>query len=239
MSNVSGSGNQDSRPLDRGVITRSVLNSVMRGGKFNVCSVNIQSVSAGSKMDELRFILSGSKASLVVVSETWANSRVSDDFLAVDGYKFMRHDRIRRRGGGLVVYCSLGVVWALVEKSSADCATEYMAVELRFDGRKFLVFAVYNPPGTPGFVELLGSKMRCFQSCYDDVFVVGDLNLDFSVSSFLLGIFLTSMVLLIILMGQPIFRLCLPRRLIILRRVFLIDSWLLARLTARTSLGMI
>jgi hypothetical protein len=173
-----GLGLVDSRSSDRSSIVGSVVNSVLLDRKFNVCSMNIQSIRSGNKMDELRLIFNKSKASVIVITETWANTSVDDTFLKLEGYKFLRHDRLLRRGGGILVYATTALRWSLVEKSGRDCRTEFVLVEIDVQGQRLLLFVVYNPPGVD-CLGLLEEKFSYFSSRYDDIVLVGDLNLDF------------------------------------------------------------
>jgi hypothetical protein len=112
--------------LNNILTTGIVINSALRPDKLNIVAMNIQSIKAANKMDELRMIFRQSRANLIVISESWTNTNVDDTFLELEGYKFLRHDRYRRRGGGLLVYADINFNWSLIEKSPLGSTTEYM-----------------------------------------------------------------------------------------------------------------
>jgi hypothetical protein len=168
----------DSGTSDRGVVVGAVINSALLAGKLNFCSINAQSIRSGNKMDEMRLIFGRSRASVIVVTETWANTSVDDAFLELEGYKFLRNDSFQRRGGGILVYAYSTLPWSLVEKSERGSRTEYMLVELLVQGQRLLLFALYNPPCVDclGFLE---EKIRHYSTRCDDMVIIGDLNVDF------------------------------------------------------------
>ena len=72
---------------NRGIITTTVLNLVLKLDKLNICSVNIQSICADSKFDEFKLIFGNSRASVIVVTETWTKPRISNEELTVNNFK--------------------------------------------------------------------------------------------------------------------------------------------------------
>jgi hypothetical protein len=94
----SGNGITVSATVSNNTTTGCVINSVLVDGKLNVCSVNIQSIRSGCKMDEFRHIFQGSKANVIVVTESWANTKLDDSFLVLDGYRFFSTRSCRQKG---------------------------------------------------------------------------------------------------------------------------------------------
>ena len=71
------------------------------------------------KLDELRTLLSVTKALFVCVTETWFTPDLHSDLVQIKGYRLYRNDRQDdltdlRRGGGTAVYVSLLVKSATV-----------------------------------------------------------------------------------------------------------------------------
>ena len=158
-----------------------VISSVLKSGKLNVCSINIQSITANLKLSELKILLHRSKINILVVTETWANKKVDDVDLQVDGYKLFRHDRVHKRGGGIAVYVKDGISCGVVERSTRSVNTEYLFLELHLQNDKLLLCSVYNPPRI-NCVSLLEEKFRTFCQLYDDIIIAGDLNKDYLTS---------------------------------------------------------
>ena len=67
---------------------------------------NAQSVI--KKMEELRAYVVIRKPDIVILTETWTNSNINDDFIKIKGYKMVvredRQDTVGGRGGGVIVY---------------------------------------------------------------------------------------------------------------------------------------
>jgi hypothetical protein len=67
------------------------------------------------KIDELACVASTLQPDLILITESWCNSEISDAFLSVDGYEVQpdlrldRQDTAQGRGGGLLVYVRHGV----------------------------------------------------------------------------------------------------------------------------------
>lgn len=75
--------------------------------------LNAQSIV--NKIDELGCLASINKPDLILVTESWCNSDISDAYLNIDGYELQldlrmdRSDTAQGRGGGLLVYTKNGV----------------------------------------------------------------------------------------------------------------------------------
>ena len=91
----------------------------------------------------------------------------------------MRHDRQKdSRGGGIAVYCKIGLKATIVMKSTLDSSVEYLGIEIQGEyNAKCLIVCVYNPHYTNnlnGFFEELGYKSLN----YENVIVCGDFNVN-------------------------------------------------------------
>jgi hypothetical protein len=63
-------------------------------------------------MDELAIITNDLKPDIILATETWCHSEISNAYLSLDGYELQpdlrvdREDTAQGRGGGLLVYTS-------------------------------------------------------------------------------------------------------------------------------------
>ena len=176
MANLNINRNGDT--LNRIDIIGCVMNSVFRVDKLNISTINAQSLTANSKMQEFRMLFKRTRANIVVVSETWATKKVSDSDISLAGFKCYRHDRSNKRGGGLAVYVLENILCAVIEKSPKSSKTEYIFLELHLPNAKILLCAFYNPPKV-NCIELLEEKFRLYSQKYDDIIITGDLNKDY------------------------------------------------------------
>ena len=175
---------------DRGVIVNCILNSALKSQKLNICSINIQSIMSGTKIDELKLIFENSRASIITVTETWLTSRISSDKLKVKGYKMYRNDRFSKRGGGILVYVSEHISCSLIEKSSGISQTEFLLIELFLQNEKILLASLYNPPRI-NCLQVFEDMFRKYMVKYDDFIIAGDLNKDYLTDSSLHDLFLS------------------------------------------------
>lgn len=157
-----------------------VLKSALVRDKLSVCCVNSQSMCARKmcKLDELRQIMCVSNVDIVCVTESWLNEKINSSMVEINGYNILRHDRIGRLGGGIVVYIKNGIDYKPVDKSKNEpgiTCTEYISFEVISNGNKMLISALYNPPDvecSPTMEYLLS----LYGAKYDRIFFLGDFN---------------------------------------------------------------
>ena len=79
---------------------------------------NAQSIVG--KIDELAALASEEKPDLILITETWCNSDISDAFLTLQGYNICvrkdRQDTAAGRGGGLLAYVKAGINFYEINK---------------------------------------------------------------------------------------------------------------------------
>lgn len=168
-------------------IPGTVIKSALIRNKLSVCCVNSQSICARKlcKIEELRAIVSVSKVDIVCVSETWLNENVNSSILSIDGYNIVRHDRVGRLGGGVLIYIKCDIPFNLVAKSdnqSGVAITEFLSIEVILQNEKLLLTAFYNPPEID-CTEPLEHLLALYGNTYSYVYLLGDFNTNLSVSS--------------------------------------------------------
>ncbi|CAH8659055.1 unnamed protein product, partial [Schistosoma margrebowiei] len=70
--------------------------------EFLILSFNARSLS--NKIIHLKTLLFLVNPTIVLITETWCNSSISDHSLNVDNYVFFRTDRCYGIGGGTIIY---------------------------------------------------------------------------------------------------------------------------------------
>jgi hypothetical protein len=74
------------------------------------------------KVDELRCVASMTNPDIILMTESWCNSEISNAFLAIDRYEIQqdlrtdREDTAGGRGGGLLVYGKTGLTILKLDK---------------------------------------------------------------------------------------------------------------------------
>ena len=64
----------------------------------------INTRSLFSKVGELQALLFSNPADIIAITESWLYEDISDDLIALSGYKMYRNDRYHARGGGVCIY---------------------------------------------------------------------------------------------------------------------------------------
>ena len=110
----------------------------------------INTRSLFSKVDELQALLFSNPAD-IAITESWLYEDISDDLIALSGYKIYRNDRSHARGGGVCIYLSENIPCQRrldLENSSFECLWLWLRPE-RLPCRPLSGIAVcliYNPP---------------------------------------------------------------------------------------------
>lgn len=164
------------------LIPRAVLRSALDSDLFNICHINVQSLTARrfSKFNELKMNLFDCNLDMICMTETWLDDSIENRMIAVDGYKIYRNDRTRH-GGGICVYVRKNLVCRVLEASSIvgnDARiTEFMCFEVMSGKDRIMLAVYYNPPD----VDCSNTLMQHFDQFtvkYKSTFFIGDFNTD-------------------------------------------------------------
>lgn len=125
--------------------------------------------------------MSGSKVEVAFFTESWIASKNSYRSIGVSGYSVVWNDRAYRHGRGITVYyrehLSCSKVFGTVLTTDSTDKTECWALEFPVDGHKILPMTICNPPEND-CSSSLAEKLTVFDVCYENIFLVGDLNTD-------------------------------------------------------------
>ena len=143
---------------------------------FQICHLNCRSLSK-SKLDYLNTLFPPTELNIICITESWFRSSFTDNLCELKNYFLLRHDRQKdSRGGGIAVYCRIGLKATIVMKSTLVSSVEYLGIEIQGEyNAKCLIVCMYFPHYTNylnGFFEELGYK----SSNYENVIVCGDFN---------------------------------------------------------------
>ena len=81
-------------------ITKSPKN--MSEASYRCVCLNARSIV--NKKNELNIMVEDIDPHIIGITESWANTDITDAELGLTGYVMFRRDRIGRRGGGVVLY---------------------------------------------------------------------------------------------------------------------------------------
>ena len=94
------------------------------------------------KFDELCVVVAKLKPDIVLVTETWLNDHVEDNFLSLPHYNIFRHDRQYRRGGGVGLWIHEKFNSIVVSSMSCTPSIECLFIEARINSRHVYLFSV-------------------------------------------------------------------------------------------------
>ena len=108
---------------------------------------NVQSIV--KKIDELRAYVVGKEPDVVILTETWTNGSISDDYLKIKSYEMVaredRKDTMAGRGGILVYARKELSVWRGEEK---DKVNQLVEIKVGEKGNEITIYAVYRSPNS-------------------------------------------------------------------------------------------
>jgi hypothetical protein len=126
-------------------------------------------------VDELECTASMTKPALILVTESWCNNSISNEFLSIDGYELqtdLRMDRIdtaQGRGGGLLVYSKTGLKVTKIECNVTF--NQYCC----FTISDITIYLVYRSPNAT--VEAMASLVDLVKNVRKNTIIIGDFNL--------------------------------------------------------------
>jgi exonuclease III len=160
---------------------RIVLRSALKQHEscFKVASINPGSFVAHT--DELRYIFDDTSLDALCVSETFFKGPVhNNNAIGLKGFNVFRNDRLKEvymRMGGVAIFVKSQYKCKTVASSKASDMAEYLFLEVVINTRKLLLGVVYRPPGL-NCVSEIRSVLAQMTSCYDQIIVMGDFNIN-------------------------------------------------------------
>ena len=147
------------------------------------------------KIDDLRLtiasVLQYKLAHILTITESWGTEKIADDFLEIEGFTMIRHDRRaesgKKKGGGLIIYVRKDWGTNISVKHSV-CNTDLEAISLSirpfYLPREFndicITATIYCPPS--GKAERASEQIEEMVNCLEKLkpnaahIVLGDFN---------------------------------------------------------------
>ena len=112
----------------------------MRVAYFNARSIR-------NKINELKAYVSTNNFDIIAISETWLDFDRRDyrGELEIEGYNLYNRDRIGRRGGGVIIYCS-DRIESMEINLPLNNDIEVLAIKIKTKSDYFNFAVVYRPP---------------------------------------------------------------------------------------------
>ena len=148
--------------------------------------------SLRNKITDLRIVMERCLPDILVIEETKLSSEFKTESFLIHSYqKPNRRDR-NEFGGGLIQFTRKGVVCNRVsnfENPQIECiCSEPMVCK-----KRWVVFSVYRPPEASNmelFFRKLSSSLNSALDKYDNVIIMGDINIDTSLRIYIVNFIL-------------------------------------------------
>ena len=137
---------------------------------------NAQSIL--KKMDELRSYAADRDPDIIMLTETWTNETIGDDFLKISGYEMVarndREDTAGGRGGGILVYAKKEITcW---REEGACEFNQRVSVRIRLDKKSEMgMHCIYRSPNSSRQND--EALCRWIESLEENKMLIGDFNL--------------------------------------------------------------
>ena len=109
---------------------------------------------------------------ILIFTESWLNSSITDSMLYNKNYVMYRLDRTTKRGGGILAYFKLNLCSYYMSEFTTD-TIELICINLF----SFRFVIVYRPPNEDSFhLSNLCNVITCICDSTDTTVIIGDLN---------------------------------------------------------------
>ena len=155
---------------------------------LKIAHLNVRSIM--KKIDQLRILLHDSRIDVLTFSETWLKPHLHSDLLNLEGYKLYRADRstggkTKKRGGGLLTYIKNSHSSSCEQLSNLDTVNVDIEAQWilihRPHCKNVIICNLYRPPNG-NLIKVISYLEKCLESINmdkTDLFLLGDLNVDF------------------------------------------------------------
>lgn len=141
---------------------------------LKIACLNVRSLTA--HFVEFKNALQLHDYDIIGITETWLTGSISDDFINIPNYNFVRADR-HGRGGGVGVYLKNNISF---KKLSHSGIIEQLWLQISVNNQKVGIGVVYKPPNFP-YVDFLNNFENSFTMVYpkvDKIYCLGDFNIN-------------------------------------------------------------
>lgn len=158
---------------------------------LNIMHLNVKSLCAN--FDHFKNFVFSDSWSVVAVGETWLKPNIDSALVNLDGYRFIRRDRVKR-GGGVGLYLSEKLKYKVIKLSDK---IEQLWVSVSLPKTKIIIGVVYRPPdfSSTEFLDELDGSISYVSSLCDNIICLGDVNIDLLKSNLMFENFLNDLQL--------------------------------------------
>ena len=129
------------------------------------------------KMDEFRCLAAENRPDMILLTETWTNDTITNDFLKLQGYEMVgredRRDTIGGRGGGILVYARKEInCWRDEEENGFN-----QSISVRVEVEKGIELAVHMIYRSPNSTKRNDEELcKWIKKVKGKCLIIGDIN---------------------------------------------------------------
>ena len=147
---------------------------------MKIAHLNVRSLFTG--FNEFSNLIQQNKFDIIMITETWLDTRVGCDVFSIPGYRMYRCDRVVGRGGGVGAYVKSSLVSNKIEFDFViSNTTEQMFLSFKIAKQSYAVGVIYRPPNSAlnMFIDDLDNIFCYLSGIFDHIVCVGDFNVNF------------------------------------------------------------
>ena len=143
-----------------------------RGLHFIHLNIN----SSLSENEELGFVAKPNNAAVVRICESKADASVFEQEISIDNHKILRCDR-NRHSVRVACYIRNDLSYNILSVFPFEFENIFFEI-LLLNSKPVIVGTIYRPPSQKNFLELLNSNMDKIHSVDNEIYILGDFNIN-------------------------------------------------------------
>ena len=136
--------------------------TIVNNNLLNIMGYNINSLTAGIKLEELGSLARTMNIDLIAISETKLNDNIQESVYTIPGFNVETKHRTRK-GGGVCIYIRDDLPYVRATKVESK-ELEHVSVDITLKGKKFNVSVIYRPPSRTTPDETMAEEDNKFLS---------------------------------------------------------------------------
>ena len=130
------------------------------------------------KIEELRVI--AINVAIIGISESKLDEYVLESEIQIENYKILWCDR-NKHGGGVACYIGNKLSCNIISVFPREIESIFFEILLP-NSKPITVGTIYRPPNQSNFLEVLNENMNKIDSISNEIYILGDFNINFSLN---------------------------------------------------------
>lgn len=151
------------------------MNQQLGDRNLKIAHLNVNGLL--NKLSEVQNILDQASFDILGISETHLREDIPDDWININGYRFVRRDRDSGPGEGVLISFKVNLTAYLVTRwNCTDLEATWLNVTLR--SQSFLIGCIYRPPQDSLFFNHFRNVLENIWLRRKNIILLGDFNSD-------------------------------------------------------------